>query len=295
MGKRKKKKKLPVLFICVCVIPTVLLSLVFKIYPTVNTLVMSFTDANLLGSGKYVGLANYQYLFRDKYFIQALGNTVKLLVVVAPVTVTISLILAFILTQSKLKEAGVYRTILYVPNVISLSVIAVIWAFVFNSRMGIINSLLDKIGLSGFKRDWLGDSNTALWCIGVVMIWQAVGYYMIMHIAAIDGISHEIYEAAAIDGAGKVKQLLSITAPLIKNIVGRTFILALSGTLGMSLSLAKVMTGGGPNGASTVLTYYMYQQGMMQGNFGYAMAITVFTMVISLCLSVLTEVITEKE
>lgn len=295
MGKRKKKKKLPVLFICVCVIPTVLLSLVFKIYPTVNTLVMSFTDANLLGSGKYVGLANYQYLFRDKYFIQALGNTVKLLVVVAPVTVTISLILAFILTQSKLKEAGVYRTILYVPNVISLSVIAVIWAFVFNSRMGIINSLLDKIGLSGFKRDWLGDSNTALWCIGVVMIWQAVGYYMIMHIAAIDGISHEIYEAATIDGAGKVKQLLSITAPLIKNIVGRTFILALSGTLGMSLSLAKVMTGGGPNGASTVLTYYMYQQGMMQGNFGYAMAITVFTMVISLCLSVLTEVITEKE
>ena len=295
MGKRKKKKKLPVLFICVCVIPTVLLSLVFKIYPTVNTLVMSFTDANLLGSGKYVGLANYQYLFRDKYFIQALGNTVKLLVVVAPVTVMISLILAFILTQSKLKEAGIYRTILYVPNVISLSVIAVIWAFVFNSRMGIINSLLDKIGLSGFKRDWLGDSNTALWCIGVVMIWQAVGYYMIMHIAAIDGISHEIYEAATIDGAGKVKQLLSITAPLIKNIVGRTFILALSGTLGMSLSLAKVMTGGGPNGASTVLTYYMYQQGMMQGNFGYAMAITVFTMVISLCLSVLTEVITEKE
>ncbi len=295
MGKRRKKKKLPVLFICVCVIPTVFLSLVFKIYPTANTLLMSFTDANLLGSGKYVGLANYRYLFRDKFFIQALKNTIKLLIVIAPVTVTASLVLAFILTQSKLKEAGVYRTILYIPNVISLSVIAVIWAFVFNSRMGIVNSLLDKTGLSVLKRDWLGDSGTALWCIGVVMVWQAIGYYMIMHIAAIDGISQEIYEAATIDGAGKVRQLVSITAPLIKNIVGRTFILALSGTLGMSLSLAKVMTGGGPNGASTVLTFYMYQQGMMQGNFGYAMSITVFTMAISLCLSVLTEVVTEKE
>lgn len=295
MRKRRKKKKQPVAFICICVVPTVVLALIFKIYPTVNTLVMSFTDANLLGSGKNVGLANYQYMFRDKYFLQALGNTMKLLVVVAPVTVLISLILAFILTQSKLREAAIYRTILYIPNVISLSVIAVIWAFVFNSRMGIVNSLLDKIGLGMLKRDWLGDSSTALWCIGVVMIWQAIGYYMIMHIAAIDGISQEIYEAATIDGAGKVRQLVSITAPLIKNIVGRTFILALSGTLGMSLSLAKVMTGGGPNGASSVLTFYMYQQGMMQGNFGYAMAITVFTMIISLCLSILTEVITEKE
>ena len=295
MGKKRKKKKLPVLFIGICVIPTVVLTLIFKIYPTVNTLIMSFTDANLLGSGKFVALDNYTYMFQDKYFILALKNTVKLLAVVSVVTIAFSLILAFILTQSKLREAGIYRTVFYIPNVISLSVVAVIWAFVFNSRMGILNSFLDKVGLGMLKRDWLGDSNTALWCIAVVMIWQAVGYYMIMHIAAIDGISQEIYEAATIDGAGKVRQLLSITVPLIKNIIGRTFILAISGTLGMSLSLDKVMTGGGPNGASSVLTYYMYQQGMMQGNFGYAMAITVFTLIMSLGLSFLTEAITEKE
>ncbi len=295
MGKKQKKKKLPVLFIGICVIPTVVLTLIFKIYPTVNTLIMSFTDANLLGSGTFVGLHNYTYMFQDKYFILALKNTVKLLAVVSVVTIAFSLILAFILTQSRLREAGIYRTILYIPNVISLSVVAVIWAFVFNARMGIVNSFLDSVGLGMLKRDWLGDSNTALWCIGVVMIWQTVGYYMIMHIAAIDGISQEIYEAAIIDGAGKVRQLLSITVPLIKNIIGRTFILAISGTLGMSLSLAKVMTGGGPNGASSVLTYYMFQQGMMQGNFGYAMAITVFTLIMSLGLSFLTEAITEKE
>ncbi|WP_300845362.1 carbohydrate ABC transporter permease [uncultured Acetatifactor sp.] len=295
MGTKQKKKKLPVLFISICVIPTVVLTLIFKIYPTANTLVMSFTDANLLGSGKFVALDNYAYMFQDKYFILALKNTLKLLAVVSVVTIAFSLILAFILTQSKLREAGIYRTVFYIPNVISLSVIAVIWAFIFNARMGILNNFLDRVGLGMLKRDWLGDSNTALWCIGVVMIWQAVGYYMIMHIAAIDGISREIYEAATIDGAGKARQLLSITVPLIKNIIGRTFILAVSGTLGMSLSLDKVMTGGGPNGASSVLTYYMYRQGMMQGNYGYAMAITVFTLIMSLGLSLLTEAITEKE
>ena len=295
MGTKQKKKKLPVLFISICVIPTVVLTLIFKIYPTANTLVMSFTDANLLGSGKFVALDNYAYMFQDKYFILALKNTLKLLAVVSVVTIAFSLILAFILTQSKLREAGIYRTVFYIPNVISLSVISVIWAFIFNARMGILNNFLDRVGLGMLKRDWLGDSNTALWCIGVVMIWQAVGYYMIMHIAAIDGISREIYEAATIDGAGKARQLLSITVPLIKNIIGRTFILAVSGTLGMSLSLDKVMTGGGPNGASSVLTYYMYRQGMMQGNYGYAMAITVFTLIMSLGLSLLTEAITEKE
>lgn len=295
MGKKKKKERLPVSFICICVIPAVVLTLIFKIYPTMNTLIMSFTDANLLGTGTFTGLDNYTYMFQDKYFILALKNTVKLLAVVSVLTIVISLILAFILTQSGLREARIYRTIFYIPNVISLSVIAVIWAFIFNARMGIINSLLDRAGLGMLKRDWLGDSNTALWCIAAVMIWQAAGYYMIMYIAAIDGISREIYEAAIIDGAGKPRQLISITIPLIKNIIGRTFILAISGTLGMSLSLAKVMTGGGPNGASSVLTFYMYQQGMVQGNFGYTMAITVFTLIMSLGLSLLTEAITEKE
>ena len=126
MGTKQKKKKLPVLFISICVIPTVVLTLIFKIYPTANTLVMSFTDANLLGSGKFVALDNYAYMFQDKYFILALKNTLKLLAVVSVVTIAFSLILAFILTQSKLREAGIYRTVFYIPNVISLSVIAVI-------------------------------------------------------------------------------------------------------------------------------------------------------------------------
>ena len=161
--------------------------------------------------------------------------------------------------------------------------------------MGILNSFLNGVGLSAWAKSWLGDGSTALWCIAVTLIWQATGYYMVMHIAAMDGISSEIYEAATIDGAGPVRKMFSITLPLIKDIIGITFVLALSGTINLSFTLSKVMTGGGPNGASSVLLQYMYTQAFINGTFGYAMAITVFTLIISIALSMVSRKLTNSE
>ena len=143
------------------------------------------------------------------------------------------------------------------------------------------------------RRSWLGDSKTALWCIAFTLLWQAAGYYMVMHIAAMDGISPEIYESATLDGASAWRKLISITMPLMKDIIGITFVLALSGTINLSFVLSQVMTGGGPNGASSVLLQYMYTQGFVNGNFGYAMAITVFTLAISVALSMLSRKLTD--
>ena len=125
------------------------------------------------------------------------------------------------------------------------------------------------------------------------LLWQAAGYYMVMHIAAMDGISPEIYESATLDGASAWRKLVSITMPLMKDIIGITFVLALSGTINLSFVLSQVMTGGGPNGASSVLLQYMYTQGFVNGNFGYAMAITVFTLAISVALSMLSRKLTD--
>jgi len=292
----KKTERVPILFVCICTIPTLILTLLFTIYPTIKALLMSLTDATSLGTNsKFVGLENYIYMFRDAYFILALKNTAKLMLVVPFITIAISLILAFAISQSKLKEVGLYRTIFFLPNIISLTVVGIIWSFVFHPNMGILNVMLDKIGLSAMKMSWLGDSKTALWCIAITLIWQAAGYYMVMHVAAMDGISAEIYEAAIVDGAGKVRQLLSITIPLMKDIIGITFVLALSGTINLSFVLSNVMTGGGPNGASSVLLQYMYTQGFRNGNFGYAMAITVFTLAISISLSMISRGMTEKK
>lgn len=290
----KKAQPLPVLFICISVLPAVILTLMFTIWPTVQALYLSFTNATSLGlNNKFVWLDNYIYMFHDKSFIQALKNTAKLMAVVPVITIFCSLVLAFVLNQCKLKEMVLYRTIFYFPNIVSLTVVGIIWSFVFHPNVGIINKILGAVGLESLQRSWLGDSKTALWCIAFTLLWQAAGYYMVMHIAAMDGISPEIYESATLDGASAWRKLVSITMPLMKDIIGITFVLALSGTINLSFVLSQVMTGGGPNGASSVLLQYMYTQGFVNGNFGYAMAITVFTLAISVALSMLSRKLTD--
>ena len=290
----KRKSRMPVGFICVCVLPALLLTLFFTIIPAVRAFYLSLTDSTALSlNPKFVGLENYAYLFTDKSFLQALGNTFKLVVPV--ITIAFALILAFMIHQSKLRERGLYRTVLYFPNLVSMTVVGIIWSFVFHPTMGILTSLMKKMGMSAYVLSWLGDSRSALWCVAVALIWQATGYYMIMHIAAMDGISAEIYEAATLDGATGFRKFISITVPLIKNIVGITFILAMSGTLVLSFTLSNVMTGGGPNGASTVLLGYMYNQSFVNGNFGYGMAIAVFSLAISIGLSVISRKLSAAE
>lgn len=293
-NRQKKAQPLPVLFICISVLPAVILTLMFTIWPTVQALYLSFTNATSLGlNNKFVWLDNYIYMFHDKSFIQALKNTAKLMAVVPVITIFCSLVLAFVLNQCKLKEMVLYRTIFYFPNIVSLTVVGIIWSFVFHPNVGIVNKILGAVGLGSLQRSWLGDSKTALWCIAFTLLWQAAGYYMVMHIAAMDGISPEIYESATLDGASAWRKLISITMPLMKDIIGITFVLALSGTINLSFVLSQVMTGGGPNGASSVLLQYMYTQGFVNGNFGYAMAITVFTLAISVALSMLSRKLTD--
>lgn len=293
-NRQKKAQPLPVLFICISVLPAVILTLMFTIWPTVQALYLSFTNATSLGlNNKFVRLDNYIYMFHDKSFIQALINTAKLMAVVPVITIFCSLVLAFVLNQCKLKEMVLYRTLFYFPNIVSLTVVGIIWSFVFHPNVGIVNKILGAVGLESLQRSWLGDSKTALWCIAFTLLWQAAGYYMVMHIAAMDGISPEIYESATLDGASAWRKLISITMPLMKDIIGITFVLALSGTINLSFVLSQVMTGGGPNGASSVLLQYMYTQGFVNGNFGYAMAITVFTLAISVALSMLSRKLTD--
>ena len=286
-NRQKKAQPLPVLFICISVLPAVILTLMFTIWPTVQALYLSFTNATSLGlNNKFVALDNYIYMFHDKSFIQALINTAKLMAVVPVITIFCSLVLAFVLNQCKLKEMVLYRTIFYFPNIVSLTVVGIIWSFVFHPNVGIVNKILGAVGLESLQRSWLGDSKTALWCIAFTLLWQAAGYYMV-------GISPEIYESATLDGASAWRKLISITMPLMKDIIGITFVLALSGTINLSFVLSQVMTGGGPNGASSVLLQYMYTQGFVNGNFGYAMAITVFTLAISVALSMLSRKLTD--
>lgn len=288
-------QKKPTLFICVCIIPTLLLSVFFMIVPTLRAFALSFTDATAMSLDyKFVFLDNYKYMFTDSEFIMALKNTLKLMLVVPIVTLALSLLFAFLLTQTKLREKELYRVIFFFPSIMSLTVVGIVWSFVFNPSMGILNDLLTKIGLDRMTNAWLGDAKTALWCVAVTLIWQAVGYYLVMYIAAIDGISPEVYESATIDGAGLFRKLISITLPLLKDIIGITFVLSLSGTINLSFVVVNIMTNGGPAGASSVLLQYMYSQAFVNSNFGYAMAIAIFTLFISFVLSFASRILTNR-
>ena len=297
MSITKSTIRKPWLFIIMCTMPALILTGYFLILPAVQVFRLSLTNATMLGfmDPDFVGLSNYKFMLEDRRFIQAFQNTIKLLIVAPAVTVFIALFLAFIVTQSKLKERSFYRTVFFFPSIVSMVVIGIIWSWVFHPNLGILNTLLEAVGLGALAQPWIGQSNTALWTLAVAMIWQSAGYFMVMHIAAIDGISAEIYEAATIDGAGPARKLFGITLPLVKDIVGITFVFAISGTLNGSFVLASVMTGGGPNGASSVLLHYVYRQGWENGNFGYAMAVAAVTLLLAIGLSVTGRVLSNRK
>jgi N-acetylglucosamine transport system permease protein len=289
---KRKSKRLPAGFIVLTVLPTLTLTIIFGIVPVINGFALSFTNAITMratGNAKFTGLENYIYMFaRDSRFLIAIGNTFKLSLAVPICTIFLSALMAVILTQTRLKERGVYRVLHFLPSVISLTVVAVVWAYLFDPRAGgVFNTLTGLVGLGPVT--WLGDRNVTLWCIAVVLIWQAAGYYMVMHIAALDNISDSVYEAAALDGATWGDKFFRITIPLMKDIIGITFVLSISGTLSISFILTSVMTAGGPGNASLVLPLYVYNMSFGAGaNVGYAMALTVVSLALSAALSVLT-------
>ena len=287
VSKIKKLKTLPVGFVCICVLPALLLVSLFTLYPLINALVMSFfSTTNLaLGFGNFVGIDNYVRMFtNDQHFNTALRNTLQLMAVVPLVTVFLSMVFAFILTQSKLKEKGIYRVVFFFPSVLSLVVIAAVWsALLAPTSRDPVNRVLGWFG--GDAIMWLGDVRFALWAIAIVLIWQAVGYYMVLLLSSVDSINKEVFEAADLDGASGATKLFKITMPLIKDQIGICYVLSVSGTMALSFTLTFVMTSGGPGTATLVLLGHIFNTGFQASAFGYAMAIVVFSIALALALS----------
>ena len=291
----KNDRKL-VWFLGFSIIPAIVLLVYLVVIPTINVFSISLFNQTALSTTRtFVGLENYAYLLRDDYFLQALTNTFKLMLVVPPITLLLALIMAYIMTQSKLREKKFYRIVLFLPSILSLTVIGMLWTFIYNPNMGILNALLRAVGLESWTRMWLGDYKTALWAIAVVLVWINAGYYMVMYIAGIDGISPDVYEAATIDGAGNWSKLWLITLPLLSNVIKTTVVLCISTVLSSSFLLVTVMTNGAPAGATSVLLQYMYDQAFGNSNFGYAMAIAVVTLTMAFLLAQISNWLTGKK
>ena len=268
------------------VVPAVVLLAAFLIYPALQTIRYAFTDYNIMRPDriKFSGINNFIELFQDKNFWIAVKNTLHFTVLVVPFQTALALALA-LLISSRRRGVSIFRAAYFSPPVTSMAVVAILWTVLYNSNpdSGLLNALLVKLGMEpcGF----LNDPKTSMNSIIFMSAWQGAGYQMMIFLAGLQGIPKEQYEAASIDGAGKVKSFFYVTLPGLKNVI--QYVIMITVIQAMKLfTQPYVMTKGGPQNSTRTLVYYVYEQGFQKRNFGYACAVAAvfFVIVISLSL-----------
>ncbi|MGW2050596.1 carbohydrate ABC transporter permease [Streptomyces sp. NPDC001858] len=283
-------------FVLACLLPALVLFAVFMVVPTVNVFRMSlYTWSGFSPDMRFVGLDNFRHLLDDDQFVRAFQNTVALLVVVTVVTMGSGLFLAAIMTRQKLRGRGVYRFVLYIPNVLSVVVIAAIFSAVYDQKNGLLNGTLRLLSLDSWQQVWLGDQKIVIYSVAIAMVWQSLGYYMVLYMAGMASIPEELYEASALDGASAVRQFFALTLPLIWQTLRTTLTFFIMSSVNLSFVLVRAMTGGGPDGSSDVLLNYMYKQAYTNSSYGYGMAIGVVVFAFSFLVSLLVSRATRRE
>ena len=284
------------LFLLGCVAPATILFFIFMIVPTANVFRMSLFERGAYSPTEtFVGLANFQAAFGDPKFIRACQNMILMIVVVTIITFGFAIVFASILTREKVKGKNIFRIIFYIPNILSVVVISGIFSAIYKPENGMLNSI---IGL--FKPEvltdpilWKGEALVIVSLI-IAMVWQAIGYYMVMYMASISAVSESLYESAGLDGANRIQQFFLITIPLIWTNIRTTLTFFIISTINMAFLFVTALTSGGPNGASEVALSYMYNQ-KDAGLYGYSMAVGVIIFLFSFALSGIVNKVTERE
>ena len=288
MNKNKGRSR----FLVLCLAPATILFFIFMIIPTLNVFRMSLFERGAYSPTEtFVGLANFQQLFKDTQFIRSMQNMILLVVVVTIVTFAFALVFAGILTREKIKGQNFFRVVFYIPNILSVVVIAGIFSAIYKPENGMLNSILGLFGKDPVL--WKGETMVIPSLI-IAMVWQAIGYYMVMYMASMSAVPESLYESANLDGAGRVTQFFQITIPLIWTNIRTTLTFFIISTINMAFLFVKAMTSGGPNGASDVALNYMYSQ-KDAGLYGYSMAIGVVIFLFSFALSAVVNNVTDRE
>jgi N-acetylglucosamine transport system permease protein len=284
------------IFIFVCTAPALILFTIFMIIPTFEVFRMSLYKWGGFSNNKvFVGFDNFKILWTDMNFIRSLQNSLVLIVLVTIITMVIAILFATLLTRDNMRGNSFFRIIFYIPNILSIVVIAGIFSAIYDPNTGLFNSLLGLFNLENLEKMWLGDQKIAIYSIGGALVWQAIGYYMVMYMSSMASIPESFYEASALEGAGRIRQFFSITLPLIWNNIRTTLTFFIISTINLSFLLVQAMTGGGPDGATEVFLSYMYKQAYTNSSYGYGMAIGVVIFLFSFVLSAVVSRVTKRE
>ena len=275
--------------IMIFVLPSFLLFTLIVILPIFMSGYYSMLDWDGIGEGKFIGLKNFIDLFVNSSdgFVKSVGNSLILAFLSVFVQLPIALILALVLA-SGIKGEGFYRTVFFIPVIISTVVIGQLWMKVYHPDYGLLNTLLNNIGLGSLTRAWLGETQTSLIAAFIPSVWQYIGYHMLLMYASIKSIPDEIYEAAKIDGASPFNTALQITIPLIRPIIKVCITFAIIGSLKV-FDLVYILTNGGPVHSSEVPSTLMYNTIFNKYMYGSGSAMAIFIVLDCLVLTLIVQ------
>lgn len=255
---------------------------------------MSFFDWRSVLDNKFIGLENYKELFSDRIFKTALLNNLKIILICLVGQVGIGFIVSLLVNSKVLRFAKVHRVAIFLPVILSTVVVGFMWSIVYNNDFGVINEFLRVIGRGDLARSWLDNPDIVILCLAIPLIWQYIGYNMVIFLAGLQGIPTEILEVASIDGASAFQRARYITLPLMKNTFFVVIMLCISGNMKI-FDHIYIMTNGGPGSSSMVLALYAYKMSFGASRFGYANTVSVSILVISLALILILKLVLRGE
>lgn len=277
--------------------PALLLYGVFVLYPYVQAFWISLHQwRGVSANKKYIGLDNYRKVVEDENFRNALTHNVQLLFVLPIFIIGLAMLFATLFVQGGrgVRGAGFYRVVFFFPQVMSLVIVGVLWQYIYNPNSGLVNGFLRAVGLGSLTRSWLGDTSTALWAVAAVIVWQAVGFYMVLFVAGMQSIPLDYYEAARLDGANRFAQFKDVTMPLLWENIRVAIVYIAIAALDL-FTIIQVMTEGKPQRSTDVAARYMYEQAFKNSQFGYASAIGVVLLILTLGLSIILLVFSRRD
>src|SRR5271163_4032761 len=274
------------------VAPALLFVAVFVVIPFGQLIVMSTTDRSLLGGGKFIGLMNYIRIWNDSGFRRALLFTVKYTIVLTPILMVLGFALA-LLTADNTPLKRLTRTIIFLPVVIGLSSSSLLWFWLFDEQVGLLNKLLVDLRVVAQPIVWFASADLAFWAVVISITWKVVGFGMVLFIAGIQSINPDILEAALMDGASYWGRVRLIILPLTRRVLLLTTLVSAIGSM-LAFDQFYIMTSGGPRGQTFTAVYWIYQNSFISFKLGYGAALSIVLMLIILAFSTMQIALTAR-
>ena len=261
-------------------IPTLLAYTVFIVLPIIIAIGYSFTKYSGIGKARFNGLTNYIRLFRDKVFWKSLQNTVVIFVVASVLLLVLSFLLALLL-NNKLKLVDTSKALIFSPAIIAPIIVGIIWVYILDPKIGVINGVLRAIGAGSLTRQWIGGTVLSPYSISVIYFWQQLGYLTTIFIAGLKMIPEEVLEAVRVDGANARQRVWHVIIPMMRPTISTVVVLIITGIFKI-FEIVQQTTGGGPNHMSETLVTYSYSVTFQSSDYGYGMSVATVTFLISL-------------